>query len=359
MKPINILIKIPKQALITFFITGLLVSGCSESSDSEKKKKSRPHKVETITTDYEKVSIERKFNAVIHAPQTVRISSQVAGTIIKLPFREGSIVKKGDLLVQLDDSLTKAEFNKAKASFDKANLDLKRLQNLNSKKLISDEELAVASTELKLAEAEVTLKRTRLKQSSILAPFNGVISQRNHEPNDTASVNSHILTLVNNTQLIAKTSIPEALLASVKTGNTGKVMIPSLSLELDSKIKSIYPTVNPETQQVTIELSLATNNQTLFPGQFAQAVIQTTPENLILIPVNAVQYDTKGAWVFLADNNKAKIQRITEGRHFDNKISVSKGLSPGQVIIIRGFVGLKNNKPIKIINALSNKKEAH
>lgn len=332
------------------------MSGCSDDTTPAEKKKDRPQRVETVITQLEPVSEERRFNATVQAPNTIRITNQVAGLIMELPVRAGSEVKKGDLLVQLDDSLTKAEYQKARASLGKAQQDLKRISNLAAKQLASAEELATATTALKLAEAEATLKETQLKHSRISAPFDGVVSQHFYENNDTAAVNSHILTLVDMKHLIVKTSVPESMLAWIQPADPCKVIIPASALVLDSTIQTIYPTVDTATLQITLELSLAPGSHKLYPGQFAEAVISSRVTERLLLPVNAIQYDSKGPWVFVVVNDKAMQQRVTIGQHFGNQIEVISGLQPGMSVITRGFVGLRPGKKVASAGTDSAKK---
>jgi len=332
---------------IAITASGLLLQGCDEDNNSSKSRKSRPHQVNTVVIQTENNQIDRSFNAVIAAPNTIKISNQIAGTLINIPHRPGAAVNKGDLLIKIDDSLTKAEFQKALASLDKARQDLARIKKLLPRQLASAEELSAADTNLKLARAEVTLKKIQVERSTIKAPFSGVISERNFEPGDSVVTNTHLLTLIDNSNLIAKSAVPESFLSVIKLGQNVKLTIPALSYQLDAQISSIYPTVDQNTQQVSIEISFKHDQKKFYPGLFAELSISQKITNTILIPVNAVQYDTKGSWVYTVDpKGKTKVNRITTGKNFSNKIEILSGLTQGDVVITKGFVGLRPGKKI-------------
>ncbi|MDH5518037.1 MAG: efflux RND transporter periplasmic adaptor subunit [Gammaproteobacteria bacterium] len=332
---------------IAIIATGLLLSACSDDTSDTAKRKKKPHRVSTETLLPLNSVIERRFNALIVAPNTITISNQIAGTILKMPYRPGTPVKKSDVLVQIDDSLTRAEYKKALANLQKADQDLNRIKKLIPRQLASAEELSAASTDKKLAEADLTLKKIQLNRSLIKAPFDGVISQRFIEPGDTASINQPLLTLVDNQQLIARSAIPEALITMVSRDKPVKIKIPALSLTLEGKISTLYPTVDSNTQQVTVEARFEDSSTVLFPGQFAEMILSYQPQSSLLIPVNAVQYDTEGAWVYRLDTaNKARKIRIKTGKNINNRIEVKSGLNAGDSVVTRGFVGLRAGKEV-------------
>ena len=346
------------RLIIAITVTGLSLSACDGDGDISKNRKSHPHQVNTIVIKPENSQVERYFNGVIAAPNTIKVSNQIAGTLISIPHRPGATVKKGDVLVKLDDSLTMAEHQKALASLDKAKQDFVRIKKLLPRQLASAEELSAAETDVKLTKAEVTLKRIQLERSTIKAPFSGVISERNFEPGDSVVSNTHLLTLVDNTNLLAKSAVPESFLAAIKLEQKVKLNIPALSYQFDAYISSIYPTVNPNTQQVSIEIGFKQDKQKLYPGLFAEIKISEEKFNSILIPVNAVQYDTKGSWVYTVNpDGKTKVTRITTGRNIGNKIEITKGLVLGNVVITRGFVGLRPGKKVISKSLLKGKPE--
>lgn len=332
---------------MVILITGLFVSGCDQEPQNPKKRHSRPHTVSTELIQSASSTIERRFNALLVAPNTININTQITGIINTIPFRVGAIVNKGDILVTLDSSLAQAEYQKALANLEKANQDLQRIKKLIPQQLASTEQLSAAITEKKLAEAEQTLKRIQLNHCTIKAPFSGVISKRLFEPGDTSTLNAHVLTLIDNTNLIIKSAIPESLISHIALNKEALINIPALSKAIKGSISSIYPTVDNTTQQISIEVSINTNNIKLFPGQFAELILQFQSEDVIQVPVNSIQYDTKGTWIYTVDEKQMSQQtRITTGKNINNKIEVLHGLKKGDIIITRGFTGLRPGKKV-------------
>jgi len=339
------------RLVIAFLLSGVFLSACEDDKSAKGKPKKREQLVHSIIVQPDDSILQRRFNAVIAAPNTIKISNQIAGMIMHLPYREGTRVKKGDVLVQLDDSLTKAEHQKAIASLEKAKLDYQRTKKLVPSKLASDEELSAAQTNLKLAKAELTLKKIQLDRSRISAPFDGVISQRLFEPGDTVKANTHLLSLVDTSNFVIKSAVPESFLGFIKKDQAVQILIPAFKQQLTANIQTIFPTVDPKTQQISIEARFSQQEPSLYPGMFAELVIDQIINDAILIPVNAVQYDTEGSWVYSINaKGKSARTRITTGQNINNTILVTSGLKAGDKIITKGFVGLRIGKKVKAVN---------
>jgi len=333
---------------IATMISGLLLSSCDQSPSNSAKRKSHPQQVSIETINPQSSVLERRFNALIVAPNTITISNQIAGTIVNMPYKQGHNVNKGDILVELDSRLTQAEQLKATASLEKARQDLIRIRKLIPKQLASAEQLTAAITEKKLAEAELTLKNLQLERSIIKAPFNGVISQRHLEPGNSVSINTALLTLVEHDNLIVKSAVPETFISHIKTDKTVSINVPALGLQIPGKVSVIYPTVDSSTQQISTEVSFENSYPQLLPGIFAELIIQYQTDASILIPVNAVQYDTTGSWVYAVDSKqKARQRKIKTGQNINDKIEVISGLKKDDKIITKGFIGLRPGKTIK------------
>ena len=337
--------------VIAFLLSGVFLTACEDDKAGKGKPKKRDQLVHSLIVQPEDSILQRRFNAVIAAPNTIKISNQIAGMIMHLPYREGALVKKGDLLVQLDDSLTKAEHQKAIASLEQAKQDYQRTKKLVPSKLASEEELSAAQTSLKLAKAELTLKKIQLDRSRISAPFDGVISQRLFEPGDTVTANTHLLSLVDTSNLVIKSAVPESFLGFIKKDQAVEVLIPAFKKQLTASIQTVFPTVDPKTQQISIEARFSQDTPPLYPGMFAELVINQNISDAILIPVNAVQYDTEGSWVYTINaKGKSAKTSITTGQNINNTILVTTGLKAGDKIITKGFVGLRIGKKVKAIN---------
>jgi len=338
----------------------LWLSGCDQlpgqaGNASVKKAETRTrrpaHAVEIIMVERKAVSIKRTLTGTLEAPRTVHIHSEQAGRIIKLPFYEGDKVTAGTVLASLDGALLKASYAKVVAARKQTEVDLKRLKKLVPHKLATEDELARAITEVELAEAEESLQKILLSRTVIKAPFTGIISARLKEPSDIVAMNEHMLTLFDPTIMTASVQLPEQLHSRVALGDAVKVRIDSLGdHSFNAKILRIHPVLNTQTRQGTIEILLHPVPPGASPGQLCRVSVQTAKTQRRLIPLNSLQFDSLGSFVYrLNADSKAIRTAVVTGLQIGDSMEIIEGVNDGDKIISRGFLGLKSGKKVRVV----------
>ena len=342
-------------------IGALFVSllGCSDDiANQESKKPKRPAQlVELATVNIEPIQHQSQRTGTLKARKTIRIFNQEDGRLTSLPFYEGDTIKKGDILLQIDDKLLRAQFDKAKATLKQAQQDLKRLQKLRKKRLVAEDEVNRARTALNVAEAEQRLLATRLSYASLASPINGVISERLAEPGDVAPRHTHLLTLIDTETLITEVAVSGLLIPVLNIGDTVDVQIDALPEQTyKGSILRIHPTLNASTRNGIVEIILDPAPAGARPGQFCRVNLLSRSTERKLIPFSAIRQDSDGSYVYSVDaKNKAVRSRITTGLRFTDRIEILSGLEAGQRIITKGFLGLKAGKNIRTANSAKKK----
>ena len=348
---------ISKKTLGVLLLTSLLLDGCSEDNASSTKKHiAKAHKVEISIASTQDVQHRQVVTGSLEAINTLKLYSEESSRITSLPFYESDAVKQGDVLVTLDSQLIQADLDKAIAQSQQAKVSLKRLKKLQPKKLASEEDVTLARTTLDVALAEEKRQRARLARTSIKATFDGVISQRNYEPGDVVAANSHILTLIDPDALRVKLRLSEQWVSLVKSGTAVDVRIDALGDQVFSgSISRIYPTIDPGTRKGTLEITLNPKPAGARAGQLARVYIQTDTTNKLVIPSSSIHHDIDGAHVFIVnDEMKAQKVSIQQGLDFGEVTNVLSGVSAGDKIVSKGFLGLRNNKTVLIQQEQSN-----
>lgn len=344
-------------AIIVALSVSLL--GCSDDiGNKESKRSKRPAQlVELTTVNIEPIQHQSQRTGTLKARKTIRIFNQEEGSLTSLPFYEGDIIKKGNILLQIDDKLLRAQFDKAKATLKQAQQDLKRLQKLRKKRLVAEDEVNRARTALNVAEAEQRLLSTRLGYTSLTSPINGIISQRLAELGDVAPRHTHLLTLIDTETLITEVAVSGLLLPVLSVSDTVDVQIDALPGQtFQGRILRIHPTLNASTRNGIVEIILEPAPAGARPGQFCRVNLLSRSTERKLIPFSAIRQDSDGSYVYSVDaKNKAVRSRITTGLRFTDRIEVLSGLEDGQRIITKGFLGLKAGKKVRTANNLKKK----
>ena len=238
--------------------------------------------------------------------------------------------------------------------------DLARLKKLRGKRLVAEEELARAKTALDVARADERLLQTRFSYTQMHAPIDGVISQRLAEPGLVVKRHSHLLTLIDTSTLITEVAVSELLLPSLNVGDNVEVSIDALpNQHFMGKILRIHPSLNVATRSGIVEIALEPAPQGAVPGQLCRVKLQSPPQARLMIPFSALRRDQEGEFVFVVnDKNKAIRTTVNSGLRIQQKIEILDGLTDGQRIVVKGFLGLKHGKPVRTAKQAMRKQQS-
>lgn len=341
------------RKLITTVMVSLIVilTGC-ENNNTQKQvaKKSRPaHLVNIMQATSQPVATTHTRTGSVAVRHLAHIYTQEEGRIAEFPWLEGDTVKQGTLLARLDDALLQAELKKSQADAQQAELDLKRIQNLKKKKAASEEALSRSITAVSVNRAEVDILKTRLTYTRILAPFDGIISERLVEPEDFVSKKTHLLTLINPRSLYIKARISELLLPQLVVGIPVEIRVDALGQAVfNGKIQRVHPVIDPQIRQAILEISFEQLPENIRPGQFARLTFKTREIARILLPFNAIQHDRNGEFIYRYEDGKAIKTSIRSGIKIGDQIEILEGINTGQQVIIQGFLGLSDGKQVNL-----------
>ena len=302
--------------------------------------------VETALVEKRPVSLTLERPGTLKYRHILRIYNQEEGRLDHFPWFEGDRVKKGELLLELDTRKLRSEIHKAEANLKLKKRRLVRLEQLMKQNAASGDEVAEARTELEMARAELELLNTRLGYARVTAPFSGIITQRLAEPGDVKARYQHLLTLADPDSLIARFRADAAILEQIAVGD-------SVTLRLNghdhpATVQRIFPTVDPVSRLGKVDAAFTTLPREAREGDYVRVRFTTRPRERVLIPFRALRRDRKGEHVYLVKGGKAIRQNVESGTRIGEEIEILEGLEPGQEVIARGFLGLRNGTSITV-----------
>jgi membrane fusion protein, multidrug efflux system len=321
----------------------------SDSSTAKKEKTKLVAFQPVIPTDFTHfIELQGKIDALNIAFVTPR--NGVGGQVKEIYVKKGDMVKKGQLLLKLDDALLIQQLATAKQQLDYAKNLYERRKNLWSQQIGSEVELVTAKNQVDQAQLQVDLINRQIELTRVYADINGVADIVNIRLGEIFTGNNQ-LQLVNTTELKAVAQVPENYLGQVKVGSNVKVVIPELNNKtIDTKISVTGKTIDASNRGFYVEAKLPFESD-FYPNQVVLIKIQDyTTSKALTIPVNSLQNDEKGKYVMVAvqEGNRlvARKKIITVGRMYDDKIEVLSGIQQGDNIITEGYQGLYDEQPI-------------
>ncbi|WP_408998618.1 efflux RND transporter periplasmic adaptor subunit [Syntrophus buswellii] len=357
----------------------LVVAGCGEEKQPPQ---GGPPEVAVVTVQTEQVKITNELPGRTSAYLMAEVRPQVSGILQKRHFTEGSDVKAGDVLYQIDPSTYQAAYASAKANLARAEANVtsiryraERYKELVGSKAVSRQEYDDAAAALKQAEAEiqagkaaVETARINLAHTRITAPISGRIGRSLVTVGALATAGQGIaLTTIQQIDpiYVDVTQSSSSLLhlkKSMASGILKKENVNSAKVKLLLEDGTFYPlegklqfrdiTVDPTTGSFILRIVFPNPEGILLPGMYARAVIEEgVNEQALLVPQQGVSRDPKGNPLALVVDADGKVQQrmLKVDRTIGDKWLVSSGLAAGDRVIVEGAQKVKPGIPVQVV----------
>lgn len=307
--------------------------------------------VNAVTLKPEKLEEHIRAVGTLASNESADIKSEVPGRIISIDFTEGQHVKKGDLLLTIDDSTYQSEFTQAEANLELSRLTYNRTQELQKKGAASTQLRDEASSRLKQAEAGAKLAGTRLEKTNIRAPFDGLIGLRELSDGDYVDIGSLITHIQAISPMKAEFSLPEKYFSNVEVNQPLDITVDAYpGKTFTGNIFAIDPKVDIVTRTVRVKALLPNEEQLLRPGMFAYvSLLIKHSEDSLMIPEAALLPQGEKMFVFKIVDGKVANTEITIGTRKPGKVEVLNGLKAGDVVITAGQMKIHDGAKVQVI----------
>ncbi len=305
--------------------------------------------------------------ATVTAVQGVNVSAETSGRVSQIDFESGSLVKKGDVLIQLDTASEDALLASAKATAALAKVGLTRVRNLNKQNLISQNDLDSAEAKVKETIAQIHNVRALIAKKTILAPFSGRLGLRQINLGQILREGDAIVSLHTLNPIYVDFSIPQKTLLRLKPGLEVRVTVDAApELSFVGKITASNPDVDLSTRSVRVRAKVANPDEALRAGMFANVtVVMPDKQKVLPITATAVAYATFGDSVFVIEEQKNEQSDETEkvlrqqfvrlGQSRGDFVDVIDGLKAGETVVTSGVFKLRTGMKVIIDNELAPK----
>ncbi|MBX9977486.1 MAG: efflux RND transporter periplasmic adaptor subunit [Alphaproteobacteria bacterium] len=300
----------------------------------------------TISRRIQTVGKMRPNNSVI-------LKSEINGRVTDLPIKEGSDVKKGDILVQFDDADAKAELKDADATFILREADFKRSAELKSKNIESTKKYDEAKAAFAMAEAKVETAKARLAKTQILAPFDGTLGLIEPSPGTYVQAGQEIATLVDNNPMKVDFKIPERNFHEVGMGQGLEIRLDGFQDQVFlATVEAIDSKIDHQSHSIAIRGTIPNAKGFLRGGMYANiSLIVGEKGDALAVPESALEREGDIEYVWVVKRNKASRRRVLVGTKEKNKVEIITGLNPGEIVVTAGqmrFAG--DGHPVKMLN---------
>ncbi len=287
----------------------------------------------------------------IDAQDNVTAYPQAPGTIMAINARAGQHVSKGQVLVQLDNSVLKQNIAQAQAQINLLSTLYQRQKNLWDQKIGTEVQYLQAQTNLQSAQKQAAGLRQQADMYRIISPISGTIDQMDLKLGQVAQPGQTGIRIVNADVLKVKADVPESYSGSVGTGNAVKILIPDANDSLVTKVTFAAKAIDPTSRSFAVEIKLP-NRKSLRPNMTAiLKIADYSKSNAIIIPVKAIQKSEDGDYVFVNNNGTAKRKKIKVGTTYGGQSEITSGLSTGDQLITAGAEDIEDGDKVKVLQS--------
>ena len=303
--------------------------------------------------------------ATVTAVQGVNVSAETSGRVSQIDFESGSMVKKGDVLIQLDTASEDAQLASAEATSALAKASLTRVRKLSKQNLTSQDALDSAEAKVKETVAHEHNMRALIAKKTIRAPFSGRLGLRQINLGQILREGDAIVPLHTLDPIYVDFSIPQKTLLRLKPGLEVRVTVDAApDVTFIGKITASNPDVDLATRSVRVRAKIANPDEALRAGMFANATV-VMPEKQKVLPIaaTAVAYATFGDSIFViveqeneqsGDTEKVLRQQFVRlGQTRGDFVDVIDGLKAGETVVTSGVFKLRSGMKVVIDNTLT------
>ena len=358
--------------LKTFFSIGLTsfvgfcLIGCSEKPQ-EVKQVIRP--VKTMVVGGASSDFQRTFTASVRASDRVELAFQVPGKLMELPVKKGQTVEQGDLIGRLDPRDYQSNLQSAQAEYDKAVANFKRGHELVGKGFISRTDYDRLVARRDVSKAELDKAKKAFEDTSLKAPFSGVVAQRFVENFTEVRAKQEIISLQDTSLLELVVYVPEHIVAMMRQdGPTRATIFAEFNAipgeQFPLTIKEFSTQADAKTQTFEYVLTMPRpEGRNILPGMTAnvraegRAMDESQGPASVSIPAIAVFADKQSqahVWIIKQPENTAHARKVTTGKlSGTDQIEILDGIKSGDVIAIAGVSQLREGMQVRPVDRIA------
>ncbi len=308
-----------------------------------------PLNINVHVLEYENINDIFRTKGILIPDEEVDLSFETSGKIIKIYFKEGSSVKKGDLLAKVNDNPLQAELRKLIAQLPLAEERVFRQKSLLDKDAVSQESYESVSTELDKLKADIDLVKAKIEQTELRAPFDGIIGLRFVSEGTYASPSVIVARLTKITPLKIEFSVNEKQANEIKPGTLLKFTVENDLNTYQATVYAVESKLDEKTLSLKVRAIYPNASGKLKPGHSASIEINLREiKNTLVVPSISVIAEMGRDIVYLYKNGKAERVEVTKGMRTASSVQIIHGLNAGDTLITSGVMQLRNGMDVVI-----------
>ncbi|MUJ39733.1 efflux RND transporter periplasmic adaptor subunit [Aliivibrio fischeri] len=329
----------------------VVLLACTLSTPSYAKKTRGNQSVAVLSEEVATHEISQSLSLIgkLKASESVVISPEVAGKIERIAVKANQNVRKGQLVVQLNDDKAIAAIKEARAYLNDEKRKLTEFQRLAKKNAITQTEIDGQKASVDIAQARLDAANADLSDLHISAPFAGTVGFIDFSRGKMVSAGTELLTLDNLSVMQLDLQVPERYLSMLAVGMNVEATSQAWENSVFSgKLIGVDSRINAETLNLRVRIEFPNKDLKMKPGMLMAATLDFPAINAPIIPVQALEYSGTKRYVYvIGEDNKAIRTEVTLGARVENRVVIASGLNVGDEIVVQGLVNMRDGVTVK------------
>ena len=319
----------------------------------------RPPSVEVAKVEIMKLTDDTQAVGNLRSRQGIMLRPEVSGRITQLNFKDGDRVRKGQLLVQLDDQLPLAQVKQSQAELSIAMANHKRNQELVGQNFISQRSVDESAANLDVAQAKLALSQATAARLKITAPFDGMTGIRSVNPGDYLKDGADIVNIEDIDAVFVDFRLPERFQTKVKRGQKAIAELDAIpGRKFEALVVAIDPLIDTNGRSVGVRACIDNRQLQLRPGMFARVTAvfgerdraKVVPEEAI-VPQGAKQFVLKVVDGPDKDTKATQRVEVKVGIRRPGRVEIAEGLEEGDVVVVAGQQRVqRDGAPVRVLD---------
>lgn len=300
--------------------------------------------------EYREVAQTYSVEGVVEAVRQSTVSAQISGRVKEVNFDVGDTVRKGQVLLRIDERETEqalvgsqAQVMQSQAALTQARASYERSLQLFEQKYISQSALDKAKADYDMAQAQAAASEAGESQSalargyaSVIAPFGGVVAARLVEMGEMVTVGKPLMVGFDPSQMRVIVNVPQYKLAEIGARPRVNIELTSLKRWVAAAAVTVQPSADARTHSTQVRVTIPANEKGVYPGMFVRAHFVVGKAKKLLIPASAVVRRSEVVAVYIVDDKgAARLRQVRLGEASgENEIEVLVGLNPGENVAV-------------------------
>jgi membrane fusion protein, multidrug efflux system len=329
----------------------ILLGSCQRGGNSGGNQASRVLAADGHRVQTQPFQVHIRATGDLLSYEEVELKTPVAGTVLGIYFDEGQQVRKGDLLVEIDNRAWMAQKKGLEAQLEFTESELARKRELLSIEGVSLEEVERSQAEAAQLKARIEELEVMIDLSRVRAPFGGQLGMRNFSLGAYMAQGETITHLVETGRLRVHFSIPAKYASLARTGQEVTLISSAAGDTATARIYVVDPMISASSRSLQVRALLENSQGRFLPGDFIQVeMLVEQTEKALLVPAESVIPELGTQVVFVVRNGQAARQEIEVGARTENMVQVLRGLSPGDVVLTTGLMEVRDGIAVEVRN---------